>query len=103
MQKSRFLAQVRFVRRQLLEGLCHLAARDGRAADTMTSDICGHLFPRNDNGTELAEAERVLFGTPGDIKIAKGERGRRVKKIAFPTIGPPSRASGAMLLMSAHW
>ena len=36
-------------------------ARLGHASVQMTADIYGHLFPRGDDGTELAAAERKLF------------------------------------------
>jgi integrase len=36
--------------------------RLGHATITMTMDIYGHLFPRGDDGAELAAAERAFFG-----------------------------------------
>jgi integrase len=36
--------------------------RLGHATITMTMDIYGHLFPRGDDGAELAEAEQALLG-----------------------------------------
>jgi integrase len=36
--------------------------RLGHASIQMTSDRYGHLFPRNDDGAELAAAERALLG-----------------------------------------
>jgi integrase len=36
-------------------------ARLGHASIMMTADTYGHLFPRGDDGTELAEAERTLL------------------------------------------
>jgi integrase len=38
-------------------------SRLGHASIVMTLDIYGHLFPTNDDGTELALAERALFAT----------------------------------------
>jgi integrase len=38
-------------------------ARLGHSSIQMTLDVYGHLFPRGDDGAELAQAERVLFGT----------------------------------------
>jgi integrase len=38
-------------------------ARLGHASIVMTLDRYGHLFPRGDDGAELAEAERTLLGT----------------------------------------
>jgi integrase len=38
-------------------------ARLGHASVQMTADRYGHLFPRGDDGTELAAAERALFAT----------------------------------------
>ena len=35
--------------------------RLGHASIVMTMDTYGHLFPRGDNGTELAAAERALL------------------------------------------
>jgi integrase len=35
--------------------------RLGHSSILMTSDVYGHLFPRGDDGTELAEAERLLL------------------------------------------
>jgi integrase len=35
-------------------------ARLGHASIQMTADIYGHLFPRGDDGAELAAAERAL-------------------------------------------
>jgi len=35
--------------------------RMGHASITMTMDVYGHLFPRTDDGAELALAERALF------------------------------------------
>lgn len=35
--------------------------RMGHASITITSDVYGHLFPRTDDGKEMAEAERMLF------------------------------------------
>ena len=37
-------------------------ARLGHASIVMTLDTYGHLFPRGDDGAELAAAERVLLG-----------------------------------------
>jgi tripartite-type tricarboxylate transporter receptor subunit TctC len=37
-------------------------ARLGHASIQMTADVYGHLFPRSDDGSELAEAERALLG-----------------------------------------
>jgi integrase len=36
--------------------------RLGHASIQMTADTYGHLFPRGDDGSELAAAERALFG-----------------------------------------
>src|SRR5439155_14745973 len=36
--------------------------RLGHSPITRTADIYGHLFPTDDDGTELAEAERALLG-----------------------------------------
>ena len=36
--------------------------RMGHSSITMTADRYGHLFPRSDDGAELAEAERALLG-----------------------------------------
>jgi integrase len=36
-------------------------ARLGHASIQMTADVYGHLFPRIDDGSELAEAERAFF------------------------------------------
>jgi integrase len=38
-------------------------ARLGHASIVMTLDRYGHLFPRGDDGAELAEAERALLGS----------------------------------------
>ena len=38
-------------------------ARLGHAAITMTADRYGHLFPRGDDGAELAAAERAFLGS----------------------------------------
>jgi len=37
-------------------------ARLGHASIQMTADTYGHLFPRGDDGKELAKAERELLG-----------------------------------------
>jgi integrase len=37
-------------------------ARLGHASIQMTADVYGHLFPRADDGSELAAAETALFG-----------------------------------------
>jgi integrase len=37
-------------------------ARLGHASIQMTADVYGHLFPRGDDGAELAAAERAFFG-----------------------------------------
>jgi integrase len=37
-------------------------ARLGHASIVMTLDTYGHLFPRGDDGAELAAAERALLG-----------------------------------------
>jgi len=37
-------------------------ARLGHASIQMTADVYGHLFPRADDGAELAAAERALLG-----------------------------------------
>ncbi len=39
-----------------------VSERMGHSSITMTADVYGHLFPRDDHATELAEAERVLLG-----------------------------------------
>ena len=36
--------------------------RLGHSSIVMTMDVYGHLFPRGDDGAEMAEAERVLLG-----------------------------------------
>jgi integrase len=36
-------------------------ARLGHASIVMTSDVYGHLFPRDDAGGELAAAEKLLM------------------------------------------
>ena len=36
--------------------------RLGHASVNLTADVYGHLFPRGDDGAELAAAERVLLG-----------------------------------------
>jgi integrase len=36
--------------------------RLGHASIKMTADVYGHLFPRSDDGAELAHAERALLG-----------------------------------------
>jgi integrase len=36
--------------------------RLGHASITMTGDVYGHIFPRRDDGAELAAAERALLG-----------------------------------------
>jgi hypothetical protein len=36
--------------------------RLGHASIVMTMDTYGHLFPRNDDGAELASAEKALLG-----------------------------------------
>ena len=33
----------------------------GHSSITVTMDIYGHLFPRGDDGAELAEAEKLLL------------------------------------------
>jgi integrase len=35
--------------------------RLGHASVTLTADVYGHLFPRADDGSELAAAERTLL------------------------------------------
>ena len=35
--------------------------RLGHSSIVMTSDVYGHLFPRGDDGSEMAEAERLLL------------------------------------------
>ena len=37
-------------------------ARLGHASIQMTADIYGHLFPRGDDGSELAAAEKAFLG-----------------------------------------
>jgi len=37
-------------------------ARLGHASIQMTADTYGHLFPRSDDGAELAMAEKALLG-----------------------------------------
>jgi integrase len=39
-----------------------LQERLGHSSIVMTMDTYGHLFPRGDDGAELAEAERALLG-----------------------------------------
>jgi integrase len=36
-------------------------ARLGHASIQMTADVSGHLFPRGDDGAELAAAEQPLL------------------------------------------
>jgi integrase len=36
-------------------------ARLGHSSIVMTSDVYGHLFPRTDHGSEMAEAEKLLL------------------------------------------
>ena len=35
--------------------------RLGHSSIVMTSDVYGHLFPRGDDGSEMAEAEKLLM------------------------------------------
>ena len=35
--------------------------RLGHSSIVMTSDVYGHLFPRGDDGSEMAEAEKLLL------------------------------------------
>jgi integrase len=35
--------------------------RLGHSSIVMTSDVYGHLFPRGDDGSEMAEAEKILL------------------------------------------
>ena len=37
-------------------------ARLGHASIQMTADVYGHLFPRGDDGAELAAAEKAFLG-----------------------------------------
>jgi integrase len=37
-------------------------ARLGHASIQMTADVYGHLFPRSDDGAELAAAEKAFLG-----------------------------------------
>ena len=37
--------------------------RLGHATIQMTADIYGHLFPRNDDGSELAAAEKAFLAS----------------------------------------
>jgi integrase len=39
-----------------------LQGRLGHASIQMTADRYGHLFPRTDDGAELAAAEKAFFG-----------------------------------------
>jgi integrase len=39
----------------------HALRHMGHASITITSDVYGHLFPRTDDGKEMAEAEKMLF------------------------------------------
>jgi hypothetical protein len=62
-------------------------ARLGHASIQMTADTYGHLFPRRDDGAELAMAETALLGNwPTD---APGMRCR-----LSPTADVPSHSSG---------
>jgi integrase len=42
--------------------------RLGHSTIALTADVYGHLFPSNDDGTELREAEKSLLS--GDVKSA---------------------------------
>jgi hypothetical protein len=42
-------------------------ARLGHASITMTADRYSHLFPSNDDGNELAAAERLLVVSSGVV------------------------------------
>jgi integrase len=46
--------------RAAAQGWCKPAL--GHASIQMTADTYGHLFPRGDDGSELAQAERALLG-----------------------------------------
>jgi integrase len=46
--------------------------RMGHASITMTMDRYGHLFPRHDDGAELAKAEAHLFTAGGLDKTRHG-------------------------------
>ena len=37
-------------------------ARLGHASIQMTADVYGHLFPRSDDGAEMAAAEKAFLG-----------------------------------------
>ena len=48
--------------------------RMGHASITITSDVYGHLFPRTDDGKEMAEAERSsLRSTRRDTDATCGQ------------------------------
>jgi len=62
-------------------------ARLGHAAIQMTADTYGHLFPRSDDGAELAMAEKALLW-----KLTNGCAWNAVS--AFATADVPSHSSG---------
>src|SRR5262249_29693979 len=48
--------------------------RLGHASIVMNSDVYGHLFPRRDDGAELAAAERALLGLRDTDATRAGEK-----------------------------
>ena len=51
-------------------------ARLGHASIQMTADTYGHLFPRSDDGAELAAAERAGGGAVHSIRSSRFETER---------------------------
>ena len=45
----------------------------GHAAISITADTYGHLFPRGDDGAELAAAEKAFLGANTRVVAAKAD------------------------------
>ena len=45
-------------------------SRLGHSTVNMTADVYGHLFPRGDDGAELAAAEKAYLARRGDASLA---------------------------------
>ena len=74
--------------------------RLGHSTLAMTADTYGHLFPTNDDGAELAKAEKFFLGVElTEAKMAKRKKSRTLpltklpgcwRKPSFPTRSPTS-------------
>ena len=73
-------------------------ARLGHASIQMTADTYGHLFPRSDDGSELAAAEKAFLRAKGAWK----HMGNGMEKVTFSATFFVTPVAASLVRMTRH-